>query len=671
MRTLRSIMRAARVSPAVLLAAALALLFLGQAFFSVMGQDPTTDESEYFGVGRSILTTYRWTDSAARLHPPLSYYANSLPLLFMPAALVRPAGNTLLLCRTVSLVVFGLPMLACIFLWARELYGSRAAVLALAITAVSPNLLAHAGLITQDLAVTSTGFVAIYLLWRFWRRPGHARFFAWSIALGLALLSKGSAVLFVLAAVLISLVEIVKRRDARLLLRLAAALALAVLVVHAGYGFKGVWDAANKASLVLRTPPTQPARTLAWAAALLLPLPYLESMATQAKVALTGWPAFLMGEVSRTGWAHYYAVAFLIKVPLALQMMLVAALAGLCRARSGWRNELWLLAPPIIFFAFFSFVDRVDIGLRYVLPAFPFLIVFTSRLARPRGAVGPRRQWMARAVIAALLLWQGISVARISPQYLAYFNELIGGPRHGYEYLVDSNLDWGQNLSRVRERASSEGLLVEPDVLLPADRVVVSANRLQGIYERQRYRLLREEYRPVGHIGYNWLVFDLARNRRYPVEDMVPVLSGPGWFVKAKADGSEFEPVRLLDGDPDTDFVATKAFPGTRARLMCPPGREEVSGYIYRHRFALARSPARAVLHFAARDRYSISINGNTVHTICEHRGNYSPQEYRVGRFLRAGDNEIEIGTRRCACQSSDGVFVEMRVAQRPRHSDR
>jgi len=185
-------------------------------------------------------------------------------------------------------------------------------------------------------------------------------------------------------------------------------------------------------------------------------------------------------------------------------VLLVASLAAFRWKQSG-REELLLLLPALLFFGAFS-LGRVQIGIRYVLPAFPFLFIFASSLARLRA------RW-SRIAVGILLALHASAAVRASPDFIAYFNELAGGPANGYRWLADSNLDWGQNLTRMQAYARERGIAIEPDVLPATGLVAVRVNRLVGIGDPETYRVLREQYEPVGNVGYNWLIYDLARRR--------------------------------------------------------------------------------------------------------------------------------------------------------------
>ncbi len=633
-----------------LAAAALVLCFLALAFLGVKGQDPTYDEPGYLGVGKALIERQAWNERGALLHPPLSFYVNSLPFLWLDEA--APPGRKLLLSRLTSLVVFGVPLLVTVLLWARDLYGREASLVALALAAFSPTLLAHAPLITPDLALTATGFGAAYL---FWTSGCAARgALAWGAVLGLTLLTKANALLFVPVIVALGVIAATRDRDWRRLRNLAAGLAVAWLVLGLGYGFRGLWNAERKAGLIARLsrlPLEQDAVSLL---APLLPLPYLRVLTTQLSEGMLRWPTFLMGEISDTGWWYYFAVAFLIKETLPFLMLLAAAAFLVKRAGAPWFDELQLLLAPLLFFAFFSFVGKLQIGIRYLLPAFPFLFVFASKTAR----LGEPRRRLFRFALGGLLLWHASSAMRVCPEYIAYFNELVGGPANGYRYLGDSNLDWGQNRSRVKAYTRRHNIERVPPVLPDEGRVAVRVDRLQGRSDRRTYRLLRDEYDPVEHVGYNWLVYDLGRNRRFPKDAILEVLSGPEWLTSSASGAGPAQA-----GDAGDEFVPARDYPGTAAALMrcAAPGPD----CRFRRSFALRGRPLQAILYFASRDRYELHVNGSPAASRSSCPDTFVPEERRLERLLHAGDNVVVIRSAACAVEPG-GFFAEMRVAQGP-----
>ncbi len=170
-----------------------------------------------------------------------------------------------------------------------------------------------------------------------------------------------------------------------------------------------------------------------------------------------------------------------------------------------------LVVPAVVLVGAFSLV-RVHIGLRHVLPVLPALVLLA--------AVGSVALWRGRilarlALLAAMLVWVG-GMARVAPQYLAYFNILGGGAAGGHRFLLDSNLAWGQDdarLQRFLERAASRGENWEvdpPGGRARPGRLAVDANTLHQLLraDASPYAWLRP-LRPVGYAGYSWRLYDL------------------------------------------------------------------------------------------------------------------------------------------------------------------
>jgi hypothetical protein len=155
--------------------------------------------------------------------------------------------------------------------------------------------------------------------------------------------------------------------------------------------------------------------------------------------------SYLAGEWQLGGWWYYYLYGLAIKVPLGTWILVLLAIAvSLWRPcyNAGRQDELVLLAPALTVLVLASLQDGFSQHLRYVLPLFPFVFIWVSKLARS----GPKRDCKLSALTGSALLWSMVSSMSIFPHSLSYFNELVGGPLHGHKHLVDSNIDWGQDL---------------------------------------------------------------------------------------------------------------------------------------------------------------------------------------------------------------------------------
>lgn len=358
-----------------------------------------------------------------------------------------------------------------VFLWARRLFGDAAGLVALGFFTFSPDFLAHGALVTSDVCMTFF-FLAAVGAWWWHLHDGRARVW-WLSALvfGLACVAKYSAVLLVpmfagLAAVRALRPEplvFAGRKFDGVASRLAAALLsalghglVAVAVIWACYGFR--YSAFNPelppATQFIRPWSFMEAHSGAAGAAIhaiasahLLPEAWLYGLAYV--IATTdGRSAFLNGAYSLTGWPTFFAWTFALKTTLAV---LAASLLVVASATRRWwtqrclGRDLYRLAPLVVLFAVYwavSLSSHLNIGHRHILPIYPPLFIALGALARPI-ATGRRLQ---AALLGVFLGWHAFSSLRITPHFLAYFNELAGGPRAGWRHLVDSSLDWGQDL---------------------------------------------------------------------------------------------------------------------------------------------------------------------------------------------------------------------------------
>ena len=449
---------------------------------------------------------------------------------------------------------------AIVFLWTRALWGFPAAALALLLAVTSPDVLAHGQLVTTDLGAALFIFAAVAAFERMTARLTATRVALAGLALGAALATKFSS--FILFPVLAALAAVVVLRREPLTVALGAPraldgrraklaavaaagavlLAIAFVCLWAAYGFRfaAVPDAAFASSIPWdRLRPEEPALARAVDAMRdghVLPEAWLWGFVRFFKHQ-QGRPAFLLGAHSDAGFWNFFPVSFAVKTPLALLALLAlsAWLAVARRLRHRADVFLWI---PLVLYAAISLTRGINIGHRHLLPLYPFLFVAAGRAATWAAAAWPRRA--PAAMVGVLALWHAGAALWIHPHYLAYFNELAGGPGRGYRILVDSSLDWGQDLRGLRPYMEAHGIPrvklsyfgtadpayygIECDLLpgylplprevvrafAPGDVLAVSATNLQGVYLDPADRPMMERLRrepPVGHVGYSILIF--------------------------------------------------------------------------------------------------------------------------------------------------------------------
>jgi hypothetical protein len=350
-------------------------------------------------------------------------------------------------------IALGLLAAAVVFRWAREVFGLRAAAIVTALFLLCPNVLAHGHLATIDMGALASIVLAMYALRWTYRNPTVARRVAAGAALGLALAIKYLGVLILPAIVVLVLAHrwrgghAVAQRLRRSAIDLAFTLGVALLVVNASVAFQGSLQPLGTYPLQSRFARSVQAALPAW---LPVPVPreYLLGFDGAKEISEHGeFGSYLLGRWSEHGWWYYNLVALGVKLPLAILLLLVIAIPVWWRSRLE-RLELLSIAVPLAMLVLvFSTASNLNIGIRHVLPALPFLFL----LLGPVFMTTPSR-WRQRtsaALAAAALLLAARNLAAVHPDHLTFFNAIAGGPSHGSAWLLDSNLDWGQDLYRV------------------------------------------------------------------------------------------------------------------------------------------------------------------------------------------------------------------------------
>jgi hypothetical protein len=169
---------------------------------------------------------------------------------------------------------------------------------------------------------------------------------------------------------------------------------------------------------------------------------------------IVGYPVYLDGVLRQKSWWYYFVFALMYKVPEGtwlLATLSVIVFLKAPRAVAPLADELAIMLPALVVLGIMSFGTNINLGLRYVLPIFPYGFIFVGKLGPWAAGLSPKlRRWAAGAVTFGLGLTI-LATATAHPHYLAYFNWVSGGPQRGSEHLIDSNLDWGQDLIGLRE----------------------------------------------------------------------------------------------------------------------------------------------------------------------------------------------------------------------------
>jgi hypothetical protein len=587
-----------RPAAATLVVVALMALFVARLTHTALEKSYTYDEPHYIGTGLYLWHTgdYQWVEVLSG-HPPLAFHLASLPWLFADAGAVPLKPNVgfelierpepelrrlRLLTRApfIALACWGALLL---FFWARETAGAWAGVAAVFLYTFCPTILANAPLAHSDITVTVMFLQTLYAFWRWCVRPRPLRLILASVSLGLALLAKLSAILLVPTLGALALARAAgvpppgtaAPRDRRFGGRIAWA--AVVLLVLLGGATAVVWLGFG-GSFATRAAAGEPYADV--------PLPgYLRALLFDVKANSGGRRTYLFGDFSAHGWWYFFPLAVAVKTPLAaLALLGLAVLRRRPERRSRSRGDAAaradgpaasslsprrlqddgggssmsppaphgaspggsdaraedvgkyprLGAVPAVAAAVYAlvacFVLKVPLGVRYILPLYPIAHLFVATRLAP-----PPRGWR-RLAIGGAAAWLALASLAAHPHYLAYFNEAVGGPAAGPRYLIESNIDWGQDLSTLasylrtrgnppvqlayfgRESPASYGMRATrlADCAPVTGVVAVSVNYLTGLYAPRIFAppdpacwdWLRG-HEPVARPGYSIVVYDI------------------------------------------------------------------------------------------------------------------------------------------------------------------
>ena len=456
------------------------------------------------------------------------------------------------------IVLLGLLLGVLVFCWARDLLGWPTACAALFIYCFEPNMLAHARLVTTDLGVTCFAFGTVYLLWRTCLQLSWLNMLGLSAFFALAQISKFTALLLFPVVAVLLLVRamrsgpwacdlprfrnIVSRRckvGVALLIVLHLFM-LSYLTIWAAYSFRYTPTPApierarfEVSQLVYKDLPMLSAAAH-WVDRHRL-LPNAASMGFLFGQWKAQRRATHLGEAYRAGGIWYYVpTAFVLKTPLLLLLLIFVGVVACARH---WRKigpEALFILVPMVVFQGVALQSGLNVCLRHVLPIYPFGLLLATL------GIEPLLVHSRRAVVALLAVVWLAEFAFIYPHYLASFNELIGGPAHGYKYMADSSLDWGQDLKGLKRWMDDNGVrhinlayfgTADPDYYgilytrLPGTEtgfaraptepprlpgyVAVSVTHLHGVYFQSRKNLYRPllERRPQAVIGHSIHVY--------------------------------------------------------------------------------------------------------------------------------------------------------------------
>ncbi len=525
----------------------------------------------------------------------------------------RPQWLLVFLAR-LPMVGVGVLMGIFLFLWAKRLWGYWPGVFVLFLYAFEPNTLAHTRFVTTDVGVSCFTVLTLYLLWRFTRSGTGRHAVLCGGALGLALLSKYTGVVTAMLVAALLLVLLVSRQPSPNARNLSDGLPSGRPSRRPQKDAASSGRAGNtlKPNHTTAPPEEAPSRRIrSWHS-----VPYVTGIEPSPSplaaeplrgwhVRLTGWcfpaplaaglliallalalvsvgfgfpkglanyyrgftkiyadfnpkwEAFLWGEYSKTGFRYYYVLAELWKTPLPALLFFCSALFLIRLDEQERRLDWTFVLLPFAAFHAAGVFNHANIGVRHILPAFPFLLLACGAVAQ---WVAAQRPWH-KAVFALLCVWYAAGTLRVYPHFLPYFNELAGGPEQGISYLDDSNVEWGQDFYRLKrylEAAKPPTVRIEAfqpirlehygiahermrlrDVVWPEAGVTYIAgasylqrNSLSNEYPGVRFQWL-QRYRPVHKIGWSLYVYRFSMDPADEHNPAVFFVPKAKWYADA------------------------------------------------------------------------------------------------------------------------------------------
>ena len=466
---------------------------------------PTHDEFWHLPIGLRMWTSGKLDDDV--INPPLVRMWAAIPLALGGAhpgdAGAKPdvgdigdafwAANSdvrfWFLCGRLMIIPLATLTGLILALWGRAWYGERAAFLSVLLFSCCPTMIANAAIVTHDLPLATAWIATLFALVRFAERPSWRGALLFGAVLGVAQLTKLTAVLlgpvcvvvwFVLrwpvvrgegnaslttptrsvsedargiiakSSSLTQRVGVASRAERSVLAQQwLAAIIVALLVINASYLFRGTGTALKDVPFASgRMVAAQRALAIVGRCPVPLPRDYIAAFDRLALDLERKHPVYLDGEWRDRPFARYYAAALSYKLPLSALVLILVASATLAwpRPNSLDRRRAVCLLIAVAILPVLASGSANQIGIRYVLPTLPLLHLFAGQAAR----------WLSesRRRVVWLIVWTATLTAplalRFHPHHLAYFNVLAGGPSRGGWHLVDSNIDWGQDLHALK-----------------------------------------------------------------------------------------------------------------------------------------------------------------------------------------------------------------------------
>jgi len=486
----------------------LSVLFI-TAFTSSLDDSTTMDELAHIPAGYSYLIKKDFRINPE--HPPLIKDLAALPLLrlnlnfppenhpawqgineqwWLGSEFLYHSGNDIekiLFWSRLPMILILVFLGLFLFLWTKQLRGNKAALLVLTIFSFSPTFLAHGRLVTTDVAAALGVVMGTYFWIKFLKKPNAKNIILAGLIFGLVMLFKFSVILLVPFFAVITIVWAILNSEEKKLKEIIIELIrygiLALIVMAIGVAFL-IWPVYKFHTLhyppqkqisdteyLLSSSPMPTIKNICiWMTKnpILRPLAhYLLGLLMATQRTAAGNTVYFMGMISASGWWYYFPIVYLLKVPLAFHVLsLIALFWAVCAIKAPFfKNPLprinsWIKShftefSLMVFIAIYwttSLLGHLNIGVRHVLPTFPFIyMLVVLGITGLLDSVSKEKRKYITAILIILVGWYIISSITTWPYYLSYFNEIGGGKENGYRFVVDSNYDWGQDMKRLKK----------------------------------------------------------------------------------------------------------------------------------------------------------------------------------------------------------------------------
>lgn len=474
------------VRKAEVVCAALLVLMGANMFGQISRKGLTNDEMIHIPAGYYHLVAGIF--QLNNEHPPLVKMWAALPLLFVQPNEPRPAKDeaehnmnvtwgyqarfwndnqehfgAIIFWTRAFMIILTLALGVLIFLYARDLFGPRAACFSVALFAFEPTVLAHGRIVHTDMAAAFVYLLFFQMLRRYAKNPSRRRALLVGLASGIAVVTKFSMIIMLPLLGCLALAGSVfaarlRTPGRRTLLHGAAAFLVVLMVVNSAYYFRrSSITTPDVAWVKLQSPEKFDNLMIGFhRGSAVVPTYFLFGFYNFWLHTKHGHTTSLLGHYGSLGWWYYFPVAFALKTSLPFLILAVAALFwALWRlvVKRDWRF-LWLVMPFSIYLAV-SMISTINIGVRHFLPAYSFLFMMGGVLLdRLLGVRYPRH--LAIALVLLLLSWTTVEALRAYPHYVPYMNQLASTHPHWW-YLSDSNVEWGDDARELAEYLQARG----------------------------------------------------------------------------------------------------------------------------------------------------------------------------------------------------------------------